>query len=607
MLLHVRLWPGKAAALLVLWCALLLCAPMAALAAEGADRLDALLPPIGSALVEAGQGRWDAAAADAETFAALWRAAQDGTPDPALAGPAAAVDAALADAASRLAAGGQQPAPAKNALSTLARAVDAYITAAAGTGGGDAGAAAGREAAAKLLPAAERTRDAALRADWTAAQEAYRAVVDGWKPAERGIRKDNPAVYGLLETKLSLLRIALQAEPIRVEPAKAEAEALYTLLADYSAGRAVPAGASAAGEPASIEGLIHYLKQARSGTADGNSAAAADIMEQFIVAWPSAEGQVQIASPAVYNNIENESAAVAGYLLSDPPKPDKALTVLDNMISELTPLAGESSYTAWDAALILLREGLEAILVLAALLSYLKRSGSPGARKWIWSGAAAGLAGSAALAVILTYAISRAAAGGARETIEGITGLVAVVMMLTIVRWMHGKSSTAAWNNYVGRQVDGALASGSLWSLFAISALAILREGAETTIFYVGMAPSMETAQLLLGIAGALLVLILLGYAIIVLSARLPIALFFRIATLLIYYLVFRFLGESLHSLQVAGKLPAHVQDGWPAVSWLGLYPTPETLVPQLLLLLFIIWELLRRRTSKAKDRFTVH
>lgn len=579
--------------LLGILCMLMLSAPAGA---EGDGRIDELLPPVGSALVEAGQSRWDAAAADVEAFAALWRTANANTPDPALAGPAAAVDAALADAASTLAAGGGTPA--KTALSTLARSVDAYVTAASGTDGGDAGAA-GREAAAKLLPAAERVRASAQSADWSAAAEAYRAIVNGWKPAERGIRADNPAVYGLLETKMSLLRVALQAEPLREESAKSEAEALYQLLTDYSEGKVVDTG-DASDEPASIEGLISYLNKATSSVNEGDSRGAADIMEQFIIAWPSAEGQVQIASPAVYTNIENESAAVSGYLLSDPPKLDQALTIMDNMLSELIPLAGETNYNAWDAALILLREGLEAILVLSALLAYLKRDGSANTQKWVWSGAATGLIASIGLAVLLTYAISRAAAGGAREMIEGITGLVAVIMMLTIGRWLHSKSNTANWNNYVGRQVGGALAKGNLWSLFSVAALAILREGAETTIFYVGMAPSIKLSQLLIGIGSALVILIIVGYAIIALSAKLPIAAFFRTATILIYYLVFRFLGESIHSLQVAGKIPAHVQEGLPSISWLGMYPTWETLLPQLLVLLFIVWEMLRNRAPSA-------
>ena len=565
----------------------------AAFAAAADSPLDELLPPVGSALVEAGQGRWDAAAADLDSFAALWRTANEGTPDPALAGPAAAVDAALATAASALEAGEDKPA--SKALSTLARSVDAYVTAASG---GSDNSAAGRAAAAKLLPAAKATRDAAQSGDWAAAAQAYRTVVNSWAPAERGIRVDNPAVYAQLETKISLLRIALQADPLREESARAEAETLYMLLSDYSEGKAIAAGETSA-EPASIEGLISYLNKASTAATAGDSSGAAGIMEQFIVAWPSAEGQVQIASPKVYANIENESAEVTGDLLSDPPKLAEALKVMDNMLAELTPLAGETAYTAWDAALILLREGLEAILVLSALLSYLKREGGPGTRRWVWSGAGTGLLLSIGLAVVLTLTISKAASGGARELIEGITGLVAVVMMLTIGRWMHNKSNTAAWNRYVGQQVDGALAKGSLWSLFFVAALAVLREGAETTIFYVGMASSITTSQLLIGIGAALAVLIIVGYAIIALSARLPIAVFFRVATLLIYYLVFRFLGESIHSLQIAGRLPAHVENGLPAVSWLGLFPTWETALPQLLVLVFIVWELLRGKSNR--------
>lgn len=598
MIITVKISPWRQIRAALLLICLLLLLPGAPASASGAP-LDELLPPVGSALVESGQSRWDAAAADVESFAALWRSANEGTPDPALAGPAAEVDAALAAAAQALAAGGG--APAKAALSTLARSVDAYITAAADGGGGDSGAA-GRAAAAKLLPAAERTRDAARSADWTAAAEAYRAVVNGWTPAERGIRGDNPAVYGLLETKMSLLRIALQAEPLREEAALAEAEALVALLSGYSEGKAVDTG-SAPAEPASIEGLISYLNKAAASAEAGDSPAAAAVMEQFITAWPSAEGAVQIASPKVYANIENESTAVTGYLLSDPPKLAGALEILDNMLAELTPLAGEQTYTAWDAALILLREGLEAILVLAALLAYLRREAEPAARRWVWSGAAVGLAGSIGIAVLLTYTISQAASGGAHELIEGIAGLVAVVMMLTVGRWLHGKSSTAAWNKYVDRQMQGALAKGNLWYLFFIAALAILREGAETTIFYAGMAPAIATSQLLLGIGGALAVLVVLGYAIIALSARLPIAAFFRTATVLIYYLVFRFLGESIHALQVAGKIPAHAESSLPSIGWLGLYPTWETFVPQILILAFILWELLRGRQASRRMR----
>lgn len=573
-----------------------LCLPLSAAAADAPDSLDELLPPVGSALVQAGDGRWTEAADDVQAFAALWRTAKAEETDPALSGPAARVDAALADAASALAAGGGTPA--KTALSTLAGAVDAYVSAAAETGGGDE--AAGPKAAAALLPAAERAREAAARADWEAAREAYGDISDSWTSAEQPIRSDNAAVYGQLETKMSLLRIALQASPVREESAVTQAEALYALLDDYSQGKAAETAEGSAAEPASIDSLVASLKEAKSAVESGDAGQAAQIMESFIAAWPAAEGQVQVSSPSAYTYIENESAAAAGYLESEPPKLEKAEASLAGMLAKLTPLAGTASYTAWDAALVLLREGMEAVLVLAALLAYLKRGGRPEARKWIWWGAAGGLALSLGLAAALTYAVSMAASGGTREAIEGITGLVAVVMMLLVSRWLHTKASADAWNRYVGSQVEGALAKGSLWSLCLISALAILREGAETTIFYAGMAPAMAPSQLILGIAAALAVLAVAAYAIISLSARLPFGLFFKTASLLIYFLIFRFLGESIHSLQVAGRLPAHSSDSLLSVSWLGMYPTWESQLPQAVMLVSLLWVYVRGRIAAA-------
>ena len=157
-----------------------------------------------------------------------------------------------------------------------------------------------------------------------------------------------------------------------------------------------------------------------------------------------------------------------------------------------------------------------------------------------------------------------------------------------------------------GSQVDQAVARGSLWSLFVLAVLAVLREGAETTIFYAGMASSIDMGQLILGIAAAFAVLAVLAYAIIVLSARLPLRGFFLAATVLIYYLVFRFLGDSIHSLQVSGRIPAHSEPGLPSVSWLGMYPTWETFIPQMVVLAFVLWQLIRvelRNTQGSKAR----
>ncbi|MNP14620.1 Ferrous iron permease EfeU precursor [compost metagenome] len=239
--------------------------------------------------------------------------------------------------------------------------------------------------------------------------------------------------------------------------------------------------------------------------------------------------------------------------------------------------------------------------MLAALLAFVNRTKDKTARNFIWAGAGTGLLLSAVIALLLTFAVSQAVAGGARETIEGFIGLAAVVMMLAVGHWLHNKSSGQAWSKYLAKQVGGALERGSLWSLFALSGLAILREGAETAVFYIGMAPSIESSQLIIGIIGALAALTIVGFCIIRFSVKLPIRPFMLVASLLIYYLVIRFMGDSIHSLQIGGLLPAHSKAWLPTISWIGAYPTLETFIPQLILLLFVIWQLVTaERNNKA-------
>ena len=567
------------------------------------DQLHALLPSVGSALVEAGQGKLDDAVRDISDFQALWQQAGQLEPEQnaeQVAGLAATVNDALTKVQDVLK--GSDADAAKSALADLARAVNAYVEAfQSAEGSSDAG----RKAAAHLLPDSRSSLVAMQKGDWLLAERTYKRIVTAWKGTEAPIRKDHFGVYSQLEKKMSLIRIAMQAEPRKESQAIQQMNEMVTLLTDYSVGtlkdgeldkEEVNAGS------ASLADLLQLLEQVQQQIQAGDSSGAAAGMEQFIVAWPSVEGQVQISSPASYTAIENEMTEASGYLVSSPPNTSKATVVVSQMIERLEPLTETTSYTAWDAALILLREGLEAILVLAALLAYAKKSGQAVARRWIWAGAGSGLLLSVAMAVVLTLVLAAASSGSTREMIEGYTGLAAVVLMLTVGQWMHNKSNARSWNSYVERQVGGALARGSLWSLFAVAGLAILREGAETTIFYIGMAPSIQLSQLFIGVGIALVMLVILAIAIIQFSVRLPVRWFFLTATLLIYYLVFRFLGESIHALQVSATLPAHVAHELPALSWLGMYPTWETFVPQMVVLLYLVFSLVCTEKRSARD-----
>ncbi|WP_254790109.1 FTR1 family protein [Paenibacillus sp. OK003] len=565
-------------------------------------QLDSLLPPVGSALVEAGQGKLAEATEDVAEFRQLWDDASTLVPEQnadQVATAASVVGEALSKAEQALSSNDSDAA--KKALADLARATNQYIEAFQGA---EESSDAGRKAAGRLLPDARKSLSSMEQGDWTQAELAYKRIVTAWKGTEAPIRQDHFGVYSQLEKDISLVRISMQAEPRKEEQATERMQELVTLLTDYSAGTLKEGeveDTSASSGVSSLSDLLKLLEQIEQQIQAGDTTSAATGLEQFIVAWPLVEGQVQISSPASYTAIENEMAEASGYVVSNPPNTAKATEVVTRMIHRLEPLTATTSYTAWDAALILLREGLEAILVLAALLAYAKKSGETAARRWIWAGAGSGLLLSAALAVVLSLTLAVASSGSTREMIEGYTGLAAVVLMLTVGHWMHSKSNTRSWNSYVQRQVGGALARGSLWSLFAVAGLAILREGAETAIFYIGMAPAIDTSQMLIGMGAALLILIVLAVAIIQFSVRLPVRWFFLTATLLIYYLVFRFLGESIHSLQVSAALGAHVVPSLPTMGWLGMYPTWETFIPQLVVLVFMIFNLIRTEVRSAK------
>ncbi len=561
--------------------------------ATDSSSIDQLLPLVGSALVDAGQQKWTDAKQELDTFATAWQTIDTSTAST----EAGAVNTALTDAQTALAGASSDPKAATSALGTLARAVNTYAeasqTKASGTTTDNNGPSQqGLTAVKVILPLADTTIQHIDERNWQAAQDSYKQIVNSWPDVENAIRADNFTVYSQLEIKMSMIRVALQADPPREEQAKADTQALIKLLNEYAAGDI--ADTAPASGTVRLSDAVTLLQQVQTATTAQDQSKASDLMTQFISMWPLVEGEVQISSASTYTSIENEMAEVQGYLVSNPPVWTQASTVIQTMLDELTPLTSKTSYTAWDAAIILLREGLEAILVLAALLAYAKRSGSRTAGQYIWSGAISGLVLSGVMAVIFVYAFSQVSSSGStREMIEGITGLVAVVMMLSVGHWLHQKANLKNWNTYIENQVSGALERGSLWSLAIVSGLAILREGAETAIFYIGMAPAIALSQFILGIAIALVILIVIAVLIIKFSVKLPIRPFFLTATVLIYYLVFRFLGESIHALQVAGKFPAHTVAELPSISWIGMYPIWETFIPQMIVLIWMVWRLI--------------
>ncbi|PWV94275.1 high-affinity iron transporter [Paenibacillus cellulosilyticus] len=557
-----------------------------------AETLGKILPLVGGALVDIGRDDHDAASQAIIEASSEWKAVNAGKSD-----LSAKVDEAFDAASQSIADSKTDPAAAKKALAALASAVNAFKKAAVAEE-----TLSGPDAAVGLVPTLRTLLGHIEAEEWSAANADYRILESAWAKSEQPIRDDNTTVYGSIETSISMIRIDLRAEPPRADQAKAETDTLISYLNDYAAGKL--AAATSSSSDLTVADLIAVLDQATALIQSGSAAEAEAKLQSFITMWPNVEGQVSIRSSSVYRSIENEMTEAPSYLVANPPQLDKAESLIEQMKSELKPFVADAKYTAWDAGAILFREGLEAILVLAALLSYLKKTGNQNKRGWVWSGVWSGFLISGVMALVLTYVVTKASSGSTREMIEGYAGLGSVILMLTVGSWLHGKANLQAWNQYIDRTMGAALRRGSLWSLFAVSCLAIAREGAETTIFYIGMAPSIAPGQLALGFGVTFALLIALGYFIITFSVKLPIRMFFLTASVLIYYLVFRFLGESIHSLQVAGTLPSHHVASVPAIDWLGIYPTWETVIPQLAVLAYIAGQVLvgRKRTARIAD-----
>jgi high-affinity iron transporter len=246
---------------------------------------------------------------------------------------------------------------------------------------------------------------------------------------------------------------------------------------------------------------------------------------------------------------------------------------------------------------------MEALLVLAALLAALKKAGTAGGARLIWAGAGTGILASGALAVVLVFVITAATAGATRETMEGAVGLASVLIMLTVGAWLHGKSSLKAWNGFVKGKVGSAIAAGRMWSLYFLALFAVLREGAEATVFYIGIAQGIGMGQLLLGIGSAVLIIILAGFLLIRFSVRLPLHWVFLVATVLIYYLAFKITGESVRALQAASVLPSHFVEWLPSVRFLGMSPTWEAFAPQVIVLALVLTEIVVTETRRATGR----
>lgn len=411
-------------------------------------------------------------------------------------------------------------------------------------------------------------------------REAYKKMNSTWTINESVVRDHSTAHYGKVETAISFLRSSIETEPTNYDSIQSSFDDLETAISNFVDGKDVETTLT----NLTLKDGINLLKKALSQFEAGQNSEAAATMKEFITIWPTIEGTVSTTNPSLYTKVESESPVimVKGHEKAYQEK-------LSSLISELSQIDTSTSYTAFDAMLILLREGIEALLIVMALVTTLKASKLRKGLKWVYSGALAGVLASLCIAIILQLAFPAVTSGTNREIIEGAVGIFAVAMMILIGIWLHGKSSVKKWNSFMDSQMQMVTKTGSFISMFALSFLAVFREGAETILFYVGILPRISSFDFVLGISLALLVLVVLAFAINKASQFfLPHKVFF-VLTWMIYALAFKMLGVSIHALQLTNIISNHIVPSLPTIDLLGFYPSWEVIGAQIVFLIVIV------------------
>ena len=239
---------------------------------------------------------------------------------------------------------------------------------------------------------------------------------------------------------------------------------------------------------------------------------------------------------------------------------------------------------------IIVREGLEAILIIAAIIAFMGASGARRQVKYIHYGWILALAAGLATWFAASKLIS--ISGAQREVIEGVTSIIAAVVLFYVSYWLISKVDVRVWKQYIKGKVERALSTGSVVALASVSFFAVYREAFETVLFYQALwyqAENSRSAVVWGAVAGAV-VLLVLFYIIFKLALRIPLKYFFSFTSIFLYLLAFILLGKGIREFQEAGMVGITPLEFLPQIDLLGFYPTLETAVPQAALILAFIF-----------------
>jgi high-affinity iron transporter len=344
--------------------------------------------------------------------------------------------------------------------------------------------------------------------------------------------------------------------------------------------------------------IVALLEQSLSAAKSGRPDDAADRAMDAYMAFEPIESPARAKNPGLVASMERIFTDFKGAVrASDVRAAERLRDAIEAGLPEvvaLTAPAGSGWEAFWQSFLIILREGLEAILVVGAVVAFLIKTGNRDRLRNIWWGVAWALLASAATAVVLKTIL--AAMPASREIIEGLTMLVAVAVLFSVSYWLISKVEAAKWQQFIRDKVNNALEHGGGGALTFVAFLAVYREGAETALFYQALfneGPGIAL-PLSMGILAGGTVLAVIFTLFYKFGVRIPLRPFFSVTSVLLYFMAFVFMGKGVRELQEGNALPITAIPGFPHSEFLGLYPSWQGVLAQLALLLLFAFAVLK-------------
>jgi high-affinity iron transporter len=277
--------------------------------------------------------------------------------------------------------------------------------------------------------------------------------------------------------------------------------------------------------------------------------------------------------------------------------------IILNLSKGLALLKNKVGFTGmfFQSFSIIVREGFEAILIIAALIAFLTKSRNQARIKSIHIGVAVAIVASFVTAYIIHEILHLSMAS--QEVLEGWIMLIAVAVLFSVSYWLVSKIDNKRWQEYINKQMRGALSKGNTFTLVTVAFISVYREGFETVLFYKALFLYADdsTGGIIPGFLAGCVVLAGIYYLINTLGMRIPIKWFFGFTSVLLYYMAFTFMGKGIHELQMGEQISMTAADTLPSISWLGMYPTWETFIGQAVLFGAFVFALIYTFIIKAE------